>query len=140
MVRISEIDIIKELEKDASQTYTQIAKKFGVTEAAIRKRIKNLIEKGIIERYNVEINYKRLGFEIFAIIGIDCKPECMMKLAEELKKEENIRKIFTTSGDHSILIEAVFKTSEEFSRFLKKLEKKKGTLRVCPSIIVSRIK
>jgi len=139
MVRISDIDLIKELEKNSRIPFTELAKKFKVSEAAIRKRIKKLLKNGTI-KFSLDINYKKLGYYYTAIIGIDVLPEHFLKVIEMLKEDKEVKELYSSSGDHMLLVKVVFKTSDELNGFVKKLEKNKMITKVCPAIIVERLK
>jgi len=139
MVRISDEDLIKELEKNSRIPFTELAEKFKVSEAAIRKRIKKLLRNGII-KFSLDINYKELGYDYTAIIGIDTLPEHLMKVIEMLKEDKEVKELYSSTGDHMLLVKVVFKTSDGLNRFVKKLEKNKMISKVCPAIIVERLK
>jgi len=139
MVRISDIDLIRELEKDCRKPFTEIAKKFKVSEAAIRKKVKKLLKLGII-RFSLDIDYKKLGYNYVAIIGIDVLPEHFVKIIEMLKEDKEVKELYTSTGDHMILAKVVFRTNEELNEFVKRLEKNKMITKVCPAIILERIK
>ncbi|MDT7858874.1 MAG: Lrp/AsnC ligand binding domain-containing protein [Candidatus Aenigmarchaeota archaeon] len=139
MVRISDIDLIRELEKDCRKPFTEIAKKFKVSEAAIRKKVRKLLKFGII-RFSLDIDYKKLGYNYVAIIGIDVLPEHFVKIIEMLKEDKEVKELYTSTGDHMILAKVVFRTNEELSEFVKRLEKNKMITKVCPAIILERLK
>ena len=139
MVRISDIDLIRELEKDCRKPFTEIAKKFKVSEAAIRKKVKKLLKFGII-RFSLDVDYKKLGYNYVAIIGIDVLPEHFVKIIEMLKEDKEVKELYTSTGDHMILAKVVFRTNEELSEFVKRLEKNKMITKVCPAIILERLK
>jgi len=139
MVRISDIDLIRELEKDCRKPFTEIAKKFKVSEAAIRKKVKKLLKLGII-RFSLDVDYKKLGYNYVAIIGIDVLPEHFVKIIEMLKEDKEVKELYTSTGDHMILAKVVFRTNEELNEFVKRLEKNKMITKVCPAIILERLK
>ncbi len=140
MVRISEIKLIKELMKNARVPFTRLARKFKVTEAAIRKRVKKLEEQGIIEGYTINVNLRKLGYKIHALIGVDTKPESYIHVINKLKRDKDIISLYSSSGDHMIMMEVWLKDSEELAKFVKKLEGIKGVTRVCPAVMLERIK
>jgi Lrp/AsnC family transcriptional regulator for asnA, asnC and gidA len=139
MVRISDIDLIRELEKDCRKPFTEIAKKLKVSEAAIRKKVKKLLKLGII-RFSLDIDYKKLGYNYVAIIGIDVLPEHFVKIIEMLKEDKEVKELYTSTGDHMILAKVVFRTNEELNEFVKRLEKNKMITKVCPAIVLERLK
>jgi len=139
MVRISDIDLIRELEKDCRKPFTEIAKKFKVSEAAIRKKVKKLLKLGII-RFSLDVDYKKLGYNYVAVIGIDVLPEHFVKIIEMLKEDKEVKELYASTGDHMILAKVVFRTNEELNEFVKRLEKNKMITKVCPAIILERLK
>ena len=140
MVRISNLDLIKILENNARESFVNIAKKFNVSETAIRKRIKKLEEMGIIKKYTIQVDPSKLGFKINALIGIDTTPEDYISIIEHLKAMDDIKNLYSSTGDHMILAECWFKDSNELTNFIKKLEKIKGIIRICPAILLEKLK
>jgi len=139
MVRISDIELIMELEKNSRVPFVKIARKFKVSEATVRKRIKKLLKNEVI-KFSLEVNYKKLGYSVTALIGIDALPEHLVKVIEVLKNDKDVKELYSSAGDHMLLAKVVFKTSEELNRFVKKLENNKMINRVCPAIIIERLK
>ncbi len=139
MVRISDLELIKELDKNCRKPFTEIAKKFNVSEAAIRKRIKKLLDRKII-RFSVEVDYKKIGYNYVAIIGIDALPEHFIRVADVLKEDKDVKELYSSTGDHMLLAKVVFKNVKELDRFVRKLEKNRMIRKVCPAIIVERLK
>ncbi len=140
MVRISDLTLIKFLMEDARTSYVKIAEKLGVSEAAVRKRVKRLKDLGVIKGYTIDVDPKKLGYEVSAIIGLDVDPEHLIKVMEELKNKEEVMKLYLTSGDHMLVVECWFKSSQELSSFVKGLESREGIRRVCPAIVLERVK
>jgi len=140
MVRISNQDLIRLLMENARASYVEIAEKLGVSEAAVRKRIKRLEDLGVIRRYTIDLDPRRLGYEVLAIIGLDVEPEHLLKVMEELKSREEVVRLYLTSGDHMLIVECWFENSQEFSSFIKGLESREGIKRVCPAIVLERLK
>ena len=142
MVRVSERDlmIIEILMKDARTPYTEIARKLGVTEAAIRKRVKKLEEQGIIRGYRAVVDPKKIGYKIVAEIGFDVEPEQYVRAIEQVKKMPEVKRMKSTTGDHMIMIECWFHDSDEMVRFVRRLESIEGVQRVCPAILVEELK
>lgn len=144
MVRYSnhldEIDekIIEILKKNARTPYTKIGEVIGLSEAAVRKRIKKLEKTGVIKKYTIEIEYKILGYKM-AWIGVDITPESLLNVLDKIKKTKCVKNVYASFGDHDIMIEFLFKAQEELNNFIKKLEKIKGIVRICPAILIEKI-
>jgi len=140
MVRISDIKIIHLLKENSRTPFVKIAKILGVSETAIRKRVRKLEREGVIRKYTIEVDLKKLGFKVNVLIGIDTKPEYYISTLEKLKGMEEVMSLYSASGDHMILAECWFKNSEELTKFIKTLEMFRGITKICPAIILEKIK
>ncbi len=142
MVRVSDRDlmILEILMRDARTPYTEIARRLGVTEAAIRKRVKKLEELGVIRGYRAVVDPKKIGYKIVAEIGFDVEPEQYVKAIERVKRMPEVKRMKSTTGDHMIMIECWFHDSDEMVRFVRRLESIDGVQRVCPAILVEELK
>ena len=140
MVRISDEEIIRLLRKNARMPYTEMAKIFNVSETAVRKRVRKLEGKGVIQKYTIEVDPKKIGYSANALIGIDTKPEHLIPVLEKLKKDRGICALYSTSGDHMIIAECWFADTKELTGYIKKLKAIKGITKICPAIIMEKIK
>lgn len=140
MVRISDFDLVKMLRENSKIPNVRIAERFGVTETAIRKRIRKLEEKGIIRKYTIDADPKKLGMKVEAVIGIDTKPEDYLEVIERVKGMDEVIRLCSSSGDHMMMAEVWLRDSNELRRFNRKLKSIEGVTRICPAIINERIK
>ncbi|MEM0274986.1 MAG: Lrp/AsnC ligand binding domain-containing protein, partial [Nitrososphaerota archaeon] len=67
-------------------------------------------------------------------------PEKLIQTLEELQNMKEVVSLYTSSGDHMILIECWFRNMKQLSDFIKKLEKIDGVTKICPAIILEKIK
>ncbi len=133
--------IIEILLEDGRKSYVEIGKMLNLSEGSIRRRIKKLQEVGIIIGYCAQINPKKLGYNIVSLTGIDTDPEYFLDILNELKKLKEVKKLYTTTGDHMIMAEIWAKNDEEFSNLIfNKIGKIRGVRKICPSIILNQIK
>ncbi len=140
MVRISNLELVKLLRENSRISYVDLAKHFGVSETAVRKRIRKLEEEGVIRRYTADIDPKKIGLNIDSLIGIDTKPERYIQTIETLKEMKEVITLCSSSGDHMILMECWFENSKELAKFVRSLERMEEITRICPAIIIEKIK
>ncbi len=134
-------DILEILEKNSRMKNVEIARMLNVSEAYVRRIIKKLVEDGIIKKFTIDIDPKKIGYEIVSLVGIDTEPDSILNIIEALKKMPEVKKIYLSTGDHMILAEIWARSNEEFSRIIfEKIGKIKGIKKICPSIILNRIK
>ncbi len=140
MVRISDKKLLEIIQRNARMKNTDIARELGVTEGAIRKRLKELEKRGVIKGYNAKIDIKALGYSIDTLIGVDTSPEAYIHIIENLKRKRNVIQLWTSTGDHMIMFRAWFENNDKMRSFVKALERTEGVVKVCPAILVEEIK
>ena len=133
--------ILEILKKDSRTAFTGIAKTLNVSEATIRKRVKNLEEKNVIVGYTIKINRPELGYNTMAYVGLDVEPSMFLDAARKMTEIEEVKYVATSTGDHMIMTEIVTKDGKELMRIIsEKIGKIKGVHRICPAIILEVLK
>jgi Lrp/AsnC family transcriptional regulator for asnA, asnC and gidA len=140
MVRISDLDLLEALRENSRTPFMELARRFGVTETAVRKRVRKLEERGVIKKYTIDVDMRKMGYELKATIGLDTTPERYMSTIEKLKRMKNVMYLCSCSGDHMIMINRWFRNSDELSAFVKSLETMEGVTRVCPAVVTQEVK
>lgn len=135
------MQIIDVLRRDARTPYTEIAKKLGISEASVRNHVRALEKKGVIRKFTVLLDPAKLGYQTVALVGADVDPDKFLGAAKTLAKIEQIKNVALTTGDHMIMTEIWAKDGKELTNILtKRVGKIQGVKRICPSIILERIK
>jgi Lrp/AsnC family transcriptional regulator for asnA, asnC and gidA len=140
MVRKSYIDdidnkIIKILLNNSRISNTKIARLLNISEASVRKRIKKIMEIGIIKKFTVELNYNLLGYKR-VFIGLNIDKDKIFNILEKISKNKNINNIYLTGGDHDVLIDFLYSKPEELDEYIKYLQSIEGIKSVWPTIVI----
>ncbi len=132
-----DVEILKALVKNARTSYVELSKKLGITEAAVRKRVKKLEHRGDIKGFTAIVDPALLGYKAVAVIGVDARPDALMAAFELLKAFKGVRHISLSSGDHMILSEVWCKDQAELSQLITKVKGMEGITKVCPAILLT---
>jgi Lrp/AsnC family transcriptional regulator for asnA, asnC and gidA len=111
--------LIEELQKDGRESYTELARKLGVTEGTVRKRVKNLVNKNIMKIVAVP-NVSELGYKLMSIIGMQVKMVDLRKVADALAKKANVCHLAFVAGRYDLMILVVSRSHKELSDFIEK--------------------
>ncbi len=123
--------IIDMLSKNARCSLREIARKVKMSPSSVRNRMERLCEAGFVKRYTVDIDYRKLGYEIQVIILVTCKPGLSQDIYTSLKSFEEVGKIFWTSGPANFICIVRLRDMAELSSFMTgKLEKLNGVERL----------
>ncbi|MHA1713972.1 MAG: winged helix-turn-helix transcriptional regulator [Candidatus Ranarchaeia archaeon] len=134
-------EILKILQEDARTTYTSIARQLKLSESTIRHRVTRLESSGVIKKYSIIIDPKRIGYHGIALVGLDVDPPKFLEVAMTLTEMPEIRTVTTSTGDHMIMCEIWTRDGAELARFITdRIGALDGVTKICPAIIHERLK
>ena len=140
MIDEKDLKIIKLLQENSRIPYTELAKKIGVSDVAIIKRIKKLEKQGIIKKYTIIVDPKKLGYNSVSIVGINVEPEHLFSAISYLKDKDYVKYLALSSGDHTLMAIIWARNGSELAKIHNEISKLPGVTKVCPSIILDVIK
>jgi Lrp/AsnC family transcriptional regulator, regulator for asnA, asnC and gidA len=116
---LDEIDrrVIRILQADGRRPNTEIARELRVSETTIRKRVAQLVSRGLITIVAVPTP-KAVGMNLSAIIGISVTLPKLREITEELKRQREVRYAGVSTGRYDIIIEAFFFDQQHFLDFI----------------------
>lgn len=108
--------IITELQEDGRRSYTAIAAAVGLSEAAVRQRVKGLIDGGVIQIVAVT-DPLRLGFGLVAFLALRVSGD-IRQVADALAEIEEIDYVVLAAGRFDIICELVCEDNTHLVRLL----------------------
>lgn len=116
------LDLLKE---HSDYTIRQIAKKTLIPPTTINNRIRKLKEEGIIKKFTIELDHKKVGngFLTYILISADLqllknKNKSQYDLAKDLKIFDFVERVDIVSGGADIMVVVRVKDVEEFDEAL----------------------
>lgn len=94
--------IIEILKKDSRTSFVDIGKTIGLSEAAVRRRVQNLIERNTIRKFTVEVSEQQGAS---AITLITTNPQVpTQKMTEQLKSMKGVDTVYEITGQYDIAV------------------------------------
>ena len=126
--------IIEILKHDGRATYSEIGKRINLSEGAVRKRIKSLVDSGVIKRFTVKVGLKE-GAEAIALLAVDPSlPTSDVSVA--LKKFSNVDTVFEITGEYDIAVTISGMNITEVNECLEKIRRLKGVANTNTMIVL----
>lgn len=104
------LKILSLLQKNSRLSSSEIGRQIGLSSPAVNERIKKMEKAGIIKNYTVEIDHKKLGFEIEAYINVSLHGLFGPKLKETAKsfcKIPEVLEFYNITGSDDIVMKVV---------------------------------
>lgn len=108
--------ILSILNEDARTPAEDIAAEVGISTEEVESAIERLQEEGVITKFTTMLDTAKLGY-ISVAFGFSVEPGKTDEIAEELRKYDNIYKLWILSGRHNLIAHANFKNITEFQDF-----------------------
>ena len=112
-----DLKLIGELQANARQKAGHIAKKFGVYESTIQRRMKRLMDEHVIEIGTV-VHPLVLGYEGIAIIGLKCDPHKVKEVADAIASYKQIQYVSICTGRYDISAWVAFHKLRDLRHFI----------------------
>jgi Lrp/AsnC family transcriptional regulator for asnA, asnC and gidA len=139
---LDEIDqrVIRILQADGRKPNTEIARELRVSETTVRKRISQLVSRGLINIVAVPTP-RAVGMNLSAIIGISVELPRLRAISAELKRQREVRYCGVSTGRYDIIVEAFFFDQRHFLDFIStRLGRMEGITSLETSVILDVVK
>jgi Lrp/AsnC family transcriptional regulator for asnA, asnC and gidA len=113
----TERGMVELLQQDGRMTVTQLAKELHVTEVTARRKLKRLINDGVM-RVVATVDPFDVGYETPVIIGLKVAMGYLDRVAERLSELPQVRYVGASTGRVDLIIEVVVRTNLELAEFL----------------------
>jgi Lrp/AsnC family transcriptional regulator for asnA, asnC and gidA len=118
--------IIELLQEDGRQAYATIAKRVGLSEAAVRQRVQRLLDQEVMQIVAVT-DPLQVGFRRQAMIGIRVDGD-LTPVADALTAMDEVAYVVTTAGSFDVLVEVVCEDDDDLLQLLT------GSIRTLPGV------
>jgi len=118
--------LIEALQRDGRLPYTQLAQEVGLSEAAVRQRVRRLVDTGVTQIVAVT-DPMTLGFRRMAMVGIRVDGDTR-ETAEAVAALPQINYLVIVAGSYDLLVEVVCENDDDLLELLN------GELRSIPGV------
>jgi Lrp/AsnC family leucine-responsive transcriptional regulator len=139
---LDEIDrqILKYLTENGRLSNAELGRLVNLTRAAVRERIHQLVEHGIIDRFTIVVNPLKAGKMLSMYFNIDVEWSQINLVAEQLLNMDEITNIYQMSGHPHLHVHALFDDQEHANRYIQELKAIEGITNVNSEFLVARYK
>ena len=117
-VALDDVDkrLIEALQQDGRRPYTQLAQEVGLSEAAVRQRVRRLVDTGVTQIVAVT-DPMTLGFRRMAMIGVRIEGD-VRAVADAISELPEIDYLVIVAGSFDLLVEAVCEDDQDLLALL----------------------
>jgi Lrp/AsnC family transcriptional regulator, regulator for asnA, asnC and gidA len=116
--------IIESLQADGRTAFTALARETGVSEAAVRARVRRLKESGVIEVVAVT-NPLMVGFDVMAMVGIQANSN-LEEIADAVSAWDETSYVVILSGSFDLMVEIVCADNQHLLKLVQRIREVPG--------------
>lgn len=94
--------IIEFLRNDSRESFVDIGKKLKLSESAVRRRVKNLVDNRTIKKFTVEVGDSNSTSAI-VLISVDSAMDTS-KVSSKITKVEGVKTVYEITGQYDITV------------------------------------
>ena len=94
--------IIEFLRNDSRESFVDIGKKLKLSESAVRRRVKNLVDNGTIKKFTVEVGEGNTTSAI-VLISVESSMDTS-KVSSKLTKLQGVKTVYEITGQYDITV------------------------------------
>ena len=129
--------IIGYLKEDSRESFVDIGKKLKLSESAVRRRVKNLVDNKTIKKFTLELGEENTTSAI-VLVSVDSAMDTS-KVSLKLAKLEGIKTVYEITGQYDITTIMSGSSISEINNTIDALRKIPGVVDTNTVIILRKI-
>ena len=129
--------IIGYLKEDSRKSFVDIGKKLKLSESAVRRRVKNLVDSKTINKFTIELGEDNVTSAI-VLVSVDSATDTS-KVSLKLVKLEGVKTVYEITGQYDITTIMSASSIAEINNSIDALRKITGVVDTNTVIILRKI-
>lgn len=134
-------NIMKLLQKNARQKASSISQMVHLSVSAVIERIKRMEQDGIIKKFTITVDHKKLGYYMSAFAGVTLQhPDFYENFIANIKLMDNIISCSYVTGEFDFLLMITTATTEGLEKIHREIKNIKGVMGIKTFFVLSNVK
>ena len=129
--------IIGYLKEDSRESFVDIGKKLKLSESAVRRRVKNLVDSKTINKFTIELGEENVTSAIL-LVSVDSATDTS-KVSLKLAKLDGVKTVYEITGQYDITTIMSASSIAEINNSIDALRKITGVVDTNTVIILRKI-
>ena len=129
--------ILEFLQKDSRESFVEIGKKLKLSESAVRRRVKNMVDNRTIEKFTVQIGEAN-NTSAIVLVSVDSSIDTS-KVSAKLTKLDAVKTVYEITGQYDICVIVSASNITEINKCIDDLRKIPGVIDTNTVIILKTI-
>ena len=127
-------EIIRILKQDGRAGYSDIGKQIGLSEGAVRKRIKVLVDASVIRKFTVKVSVAEGAEAITLLAANPAAPT--HEVSEKIRHIPNVETVYEVTGEYDIVAVISGMSVVEVNECVEKIRRVEGIMKTNTMIVL----
>jgi DNA-binding Lrp family transcriptional regulator len=127
-------EILRILKDDGRAGYSDIGKQIGLSEGAVRKRIKTLTDTGVIRKFTVKVGVAE-GAEAITLLATN-PSHPTQDVSNKIREIPNVETLYEVTGEYDIVAVISGMSVAEVNECIEKIRRVEGIMKTNTMIVL----
>lgn len=120
---LDELDlaIVRQLNRDARQSFRDMARELGVSTSTISSHVKRLEGDGVVTGYVPVVDERAVGYDLPVVVGLRISKGKLLEVQRKVAEDPRVYGVYDVTGDWDSIVMARFRSTAELDDFIKKV-------------------
>ena len=112
------LELLRLLQKDPRLPMSELARRIGMSNPAVKERVTRLEESGVIAGYKIEIDPEALGFPVTAFVRVRPLPGHLSKVADLARRIPQVTECHRITGEDCVILKVYLQDIKSLDQVL----------------------
>ena len=113
--------LLKILKENSRFSFADLGRKINLSPSAVRERVQKMEETGVIKKYSIQVDNKKLGKDLEAFILLKVFPGQLRHILDRIKDFDEIKEAHRITGSQNIHLKVVVENQIKLQKLLDQL-------------------
>jgi len=114
------------LQADSKVSYAKLGRRLGVSSSGVHKRVKRLLDAGVIKNFVALVNPQIVGKKLKAFIGISTLPGTCREVITQLSRRREVLEIHEVAGEHDLFVKLLTDDTLMLNKIIHEIDRIPG--------------
>jgi Lrp/AsnC family transcriptional regulator, leucine-responsive regulatory protein len=127
MLDARDLEIVAALQEDGRATYSEVARRVGLSASSVHDRVRKLEQLGVIRGYRAEIDAEAVGLYVTAIVAVmPLDPKQPDDLPDRVVEFSEVEDCLSVAGEANYILKVRTRTTSDLEDLLRRMREKAG--------------
>ncbi len=114
------------LQADSKVSYAKLGRRLGASSSGVHKRVKRLLDAGVIKNFVALVDPQIVGKTLKAFIGISTLPGTCREVVTQLSRRREVLEIHEVAGEHDLFVKLLTDDTLMLNKIIHEIDRIPG--------------